>query len=882
MSHGRRAHDPPPLARRILAALVGRGRPEVEAALAELFRERVKRDGARAARRWYRRQVLGFGLRWRALDSGRGGSGTMETWARDLRLAVRSLLRAPGLTAVAVLTLALGIGANSAIFSVIHGSLLTPLPYDHAERLVWLSDGHPSFGAPRVNESIPNFLDLRAGSRLLRSAAVYRVLDGNLATDAGAARVPVLFTSSEMLGVLGVAPRLGRDLLPPDDDVGAEPAALLTDDLWRSRFGADPAVVGTTTIVDARPVRIVGVLPARFSFPGRPELVMALQHVGAHPGRGNRGYFGIGRLADGADVAALRAELRGIFDGLVEAYPEANRDWYTWATPLREWIVGRERRFLLLLGGAVALVLLIACVNVANLLLVRAEKRHRELAVRYSLGARRRGLVSLFLGEGLVLAAAGGALGVIAAYWGVDLLVALYGGMLARPDRIGLDGAVLAFTLVTTVGVGVLVGLVPLLRVREGELQEHLRDGARGASGRGSRIGRILVVTEVALAVVVVAGAGLLASSVWRLQQVDLGVHEPGRVMTFTLALPAHSYPNAAAIGSFVDGMDRRIGEIPGVRAVGFVNRLPLLGGDNTTVTPFGDDTRRADFTSIRLITAGYFEAVGVPLVAGRWPTADEFRGTTSSVVINETLARELFPGEDPLGRRIGFTEGGLVVVGVCGDLAGGNPDRATPGAFYVPLRSILRLWAGEGRGPGDYWSIGALVRTTGDPRALVPALRAAVKADDPQLPLADVRTLEDIAVERLGARRLALSLFGVFAALALALGAIGIYGVMSYGVAQRSRELGMRLALGASRGSVLRMVLAQGAVLVVPGLLVGLAAAMGSARVLGDLLYEVSPLDPWTYALVAAVLATVSAAATWIPAWRATRLDPAESLRGE
>jgi predicted permease len=880
MNGGGGAPRPPRLARWTLGALVGSRRAEVDPALEALFRERAERDGARAARRWYRRQVIGFALRWRAFDRGGEGMGKTEAWTRDLRLAVRSLARAPGFTAIAVLTLALGIGANTAIFSVIHGSLLAPLPYDHPERLVWLSDGHPSFGSPRVNQSIPNFLDLRVGSRLMRSAAVYRVLDGNLATDAEAARVPILFTSSEMLGVLGVAPRLGRDLLPSDDDVGAEPAALLTDGLWRSRYGADPAVVGTTTTMDARPVRIVGVLPASFTFPGQPQLVMALQHVGADPGRGSRGYFGIGRLAQGADVAGLRAELQGIFDGLVEAYPQANKDWYTWAIPLRERIVGRNRHSLLLLGGAVVLVLLIACVNVANLLLVRAERRHRELAVRYSLGARRSGLLSLFLGEGLVLATAGGMLGVLAAYGGVDLLVALYGGTLARADRIGLDGTVLGFTVLTTLLVGVLVGLVPFARISPNELQAHLKEGARGSSGRGSRMGRALVVTEVALSVLVVAGAGLLANSMWRLQKVDLGVHEPERVMTFTLSLPAATYPGPAPIETVIDALDARLASTPGVLASGFVNRLPLLGGDNTRVTVFGDDTRGADFTSVRFMTPGYFAAVGVPLVAGRWPTPDEYRGTTTSVVINETLAAKLFPGEDPLGRRVAFAGKGLVVVGVCGDLAGGIPDRPPPPAFYHPLASVMRLW-GE-RSPGDYFSMSALVRASGDPRALVPALRAAVRSTDPQLPLDGVRTLQDIAVDRLGARRFALSLFGVFAALALALGAIGIYGVMSYGVAQRTRELGMRLALGATRGSVLRMVLGQGARLAGPGLLLGLVAAMGSARVLGDLLYEVSPLDPWTHVLVAAVLAAVSVAATWLPAHRATRLDPAESLRCE
>ena len=808
----------------------------------------------------------------------------MDMWTRDLRHGLRSLIRTPGFTLIAVVTLALGIGANTAIFSLIEGTLLRPLPYDHPERLVWLSDGHPNFGGGGTNQSVPNLMDLQAGSHLMSSSAIYRVLGGNLATDEDAVRIPILFTSSPMLGVLGVPPRLGRDLLPADDDASAEPVALLTDELWRSSFGADPDVVGRTVRVDARPVRVIGVLPPEFTFENDPKLVMALQHLGAELSRGSRGYNAVARLAPGANVKELTAELQGIFSGLAEEYPQANEGWFAMAEPLQEHVIGRNRHSLLLLGGAVALVLLIACVNVANLLLVRAERRHRELAVRYSLGARRSGLVSLFLAEGLVLALAGGALGVAGAYGGIDLLVSLYGNTLARADTIGIDGTVLAVTLAASVLVGIGVGLAPLIRVRSDELQQHLREGARGSSGRGSRLGNALVVAEVALSVLVVAGAGLLANSMWRLQRVDLGVRRADQVMTFTLSLPAAAYPTSETIEQFTDDLDGRLMAIPGVEAVGFVNRLPLLGGDNTTVYVWGDEERKADFTSVRRITPGYFDAVGVPLLSGRWLTEDEFRGETSSVVINQTLARKLFGSDDPLGRRmdVRWIEGGLVVVGVCADIAGGRPDGPAPGAFYYPMRALLKLSASQPRSANDFWGMAALVRTAGNPQALVPAFRQAVAAGDPGVPLSYVRTLQDVAAARLGARRFALSLFGVFAGLALLLGAVGIYGVMSYSVAQRAREVGMRMALGASRGSVLRMVLGESARLTVPGVILGLLGAMASARVLGSLLFEVSPLDPWTYASVAAVLALVSVAATWLPAWRATRVDPMTSMRAE
>lgn len=808
----------------------------------------------------------------------------MDMWTRDLRHGLRSLIRAPGFTLIAVATLALGIGANTAIFSLIAGTLLRPLPYDQPEGLVWLSDGHPNFGGGGTNQSVPNLMDLQAGSRLMSSSAIYRVLGGNLATDEDAVRIPILFTSSPMLGVLGVPPRLGRDLLPTDDGAGAEPVALLTDELWRSTFGADPDVVGRTVRVDARPVRVIGVLPPDFTFEDDPKLVMALQHLGAELSRGGRGYNGVARLAQGADPRALTAELQGIFSGLTDEYPQVNEGWFTMAEPLQEHVIGQNRHSLLLLGGAAALVLLIACVNVANLLLVRAERRHRELAVRYSLGARRSGLVSLFLSEGLVLGLAGGALGVAGAYGGIDLLVSLYGSTLARADAVGIDGTVLGITLATSLLVGIGVGLAPLTRVRPDELQGHLREGARGSSGRGSRLGNALVVAEVALSVVVVAGAGLLANSMWRLQQVDLGVHRADQVMTFTLSLPAAAYPTSETIAQFTDELDGRLMATPGVEAVGFVNRLPLVGGDNTTVYVWGDEERKADFTSIRSITPGYFDAVGVPLLSGRWLTEDEFRGETSSAIINQTLARQLFGSEDPLGQRIDVRgiEGGLVVVGVVADIAGGRPDRPAPGAFYYPMRTRLKLAASQPRSADDFWGMAALVRTAGEPEALVPALREAVAAGDPGMPLSYVRTLQDIATDRLGTRRFALSLFGVFAGLALLLGTVGIYGVMSYSVAQRAREMGVRMALGASRGSVLRLVLGESARLTVPGVILGLLGAMASARVLGSLLFEVSPLDLWTYASVAAVLALVSVAATWLPAWRATRVDPMTSMRAE
>ena len=798
----------------------------------------------------------------------------VESTLRDIRYAVRSLRRTPAFAAIAIGTLGLGIGANTAIFSVIHGSLLQALPYADPDRLVWLSDGHENFGGAGIDQSVPNLMDLRAESSLLGSSSIYTYGNVNLATEESPQRVRVLVVSSEMLSVLGLPPQLGRNLLPEDDLVGSPRVAILSDELWRTQFGADPSIVTSSINIDSEPVDVVGVAPARFSFPGNPQIILPLRHVGADLFRGSRSYNAVGRLTAGAELAGLRVELQGIFDRLVEEYPDPNDGWFTWADPLRTWVTGRNSQSLYLLAGGVGLVLLIACVNVANLLIVRAENRHRELAVRYAIGATRTALLSHFLSEGLVLSLTGGALGVAGAYWGVDLLVALYGGSLQRADQIALNGTTLGLALVVSLVVGLLVGLVPLLRSRPDDLQDSLKEGARGSTAQGSRLGRALVMAEIALAVLIVAGAGLLTNSLWQMQQVELGVSDVDQVLTFSFSLPGAKYQDNTAINGFHDRLITELEPVPGVQAVGLVNRLPLLGGTNLTNFPvFGDPERVSHFVSIRSVSPGYLEAVGTPLLAGRWLDASEFADSQmNSVLINETLARDLFEGEDPLGQLVGpdWTEGGLLVVGVVGDIVGSSPTRPAPPAFYFPMAADAEL------------QTSVVVRTAGDPYAVLPTIRQIARRLDPEVPVFAVRTLGEIARASVGTARFAQSLFGVFAALALLLGAVGIYGVMSFAVSRRAKELGVRLALGASRGSVLRLVLGQGARITLPGVAIGLLIALAAGRLLGNLLYEVSPLDPLTYGAVALLLAFVSVGASYVPAYRAMRLDPIKSLREE
>ena len=612
---------------------------------------------------------------------------TAESWIREMKLAARTLARQPGFALLAIGTLGLGIGANTAIFSVIEGTLLRPLPFPESDRLVWLSDGHPDLAPSGIDQSLPNLLDLKAGSKLLESMAPYRFRSVNMATEERPERVLALVATSDMLDVLDMPPLMGRDLLPEDDVDGAPGVAVLTYSSWRSRFGGDRDVIGRTITVDAAPVEIVGVTQPGFVFRGDPELLIPLQHIGADISRGWRTYNAVGRMAPGSEMEGLRTELQGIFAGLAQAYPEANEKWYTWADPLETFIVGRNAGSLLLFGAAVGLVLLIACVNVANLLIVRADARRRDFAVRCAMGADRRTLIPHFLGEGLVLSLLGGAVGLLLAWLGVDALVALFGGALTRPQDIGVNGAALGFGLATSLIVGVLVGLVPLLRTRSSHLHEHLKDGARGTSVQGNRLGRGLVVAEVALAVIIVSGAGLLTNSVWNLQRVELGVRDADRVMTFQVSLPAAAYSDPTSVQAFWGNLVTELGRTPGIEAAGLVNRLPLLGGTNiTNLYAYGDEERAAHFVSVRSVTPDYLAAAGVPLVAGRWLDASEFADTTiRSVVVNETLARQLFAGEDAVGRVIdpGWNEEGFQVVGVIGDIMGGNATRPAPPAFY-------------------------------------------------------------------------------------------------------------------------------------------------------------------------------------------------------
>lgn len=792
-----------------------------------------------------------------------------------LRHALRSVRRSPGFAATAILTLALGIGANTAIFSVVYGALLRPLPYVEPDRVMRIADRWHTQARGGSSMSVSNYLDLKERARSLDGFAAYSAQAFNLSFGDEPARVTGMDITHDLFAVLGARPQLGRFFAPEDDVEGAERVVVLSDRLWRDRFQADPGVVGRVVSLNAEPHTVIGVTARDFTFGGEPQIFRTFSWTAQQrETRGSRYISGIGRLAPGATAEGARAELMSLFDELAREYPGANENWSVDLYPLRLAVVGRSSNTILLLAGAVGLVLLIACANVANLMLARAESRQRELAIRSALGAGRARLILHFAGEGLVIALAGGLLGVGLAFAGVRVLLARFGGVVPRAAEIGIDGGVLAFTLLVSCLTGVLIGLVPALRPRP--VGDALREGGRGHARGGSRLRRALVTAEIALAVVLVTGASLVLQSFWRAARTDTGLGDESRVLTVRFELPVARYDDLATVMAFHDRLLERVRALPGVEAAGEVNRLPFLSGNSnvTRVEPMGDPERWANFVELRYVSPGYFDAVGIPLLAGRAPEAFDADTSRAPVIwLSEGVARQLFDDGDAVGRRVDlkWMPDGYEVAGVVGDVREFGPDRAPPPAMYFvagtafsqPLAMSLVV-----RGAG------------GDPLALLPAVRGILRDLDPDVPLHRPMSLAGLIDESLGDRRFAFSLLGLFAALALLLGAVGIYGVMAYDVAQRTREMGIRLAVGADRRDIVRLVLRGAGGLTVFGLAIGLAGALAAGRLLSGLLYEIEPTDARTLGVVLAVMLGAALFACWVPARRAARVPPLEALR--
>ncbi|MGI9041537.1 MAG: ABC transporter permease [Gemmatimonadales bacterium] len=801
----------------------------------------------------------------------------MSTLLHDIRYAPRSLRHSPGFVAAAVLTLALAIGANTAIFSVVSGVLLRPLPFPQSERLVGVWGHHPAIG--RETASQPDFLDWRAGATSFEKMGAAAQTRATLTGEGEPEVLRGVRATADFLPALGVVPALGRGFLA-EEESGSASVVVLGHRFWQQRLGADPGAVGRQIQLNGRGHTIVGVLPDGHEFPWEADAWLPLATDTVLPRRSDF-LTVVGRLSPGATLARARNELRAIAGGLEEKFPDSNTGWKVELVGLQEQVVGSIRPALLVFMGAVGLVLLIACANVANLMLARLTARDREVTIRSALGASRGRLVRQLLTESLVLALAGGALGVLLAVWGVQALRSLGPDTIPRIQEIGLDWRALTFALAVSLVTGLAFGLAPALRLTGGELQGGLREGGRGSTG-GSAVRRLrggLVLAEVALAFMLLIGAGLLLRSFDRLQRVTPGFEAEG-VLTARLLLPRAKYAEDGQQIALYSQLLERLAEVPGVRAAGVVSDAPL--GDSPDYIAFAlegaaaPDPNMVQDAEAFTASPGYFDALRMPLLSGRGFAAQDGPDAPPVVVINQTLARRFWPGRDPLGERITFGNPAdsaaewRTVVGVVGDIRHVSLDRQPYGQIYLPLAQQ----------PQRFMVIA--VRSAGDPGQALGALRYTLAQLDSDLPLSEVRTMEDRIAGSLARPRVSALLLGGFAASALLLAAIGIYGVISYGVAQRTRELGIRMALGAGSTVLLRLVVIQGMAPVLAGIALGCLGAWAGGRLLQSMLFGVGANDPATFVAVAVFLTAVALAASFVPARRAARSDPMAALRAE
>ncbi len=807
----------------------------------------------------------------------------METLWQDLKYGVRMLLKQPGFTAVAMLTLALGIGANTAIFTVIDAALLRGLPYQSPERLYHLWETTPQQEYPQREASYPDFQDWQK-NQAFEGMAAYT---GGGAILTGRGEPERLFApaaTANFFSVLGVEPAIGRTFRPGDDTPGAEKVVVLTYGLWQRMFGGDQDILGKPLTINGSSYTVAGVLPASFQFALRPaDLWLPYQPTEAQLARRYmHGTNVIARLKSGASAQQAQSEMSVIASRIEREHNESHAGTHIRLVPLHEQVVGQVKPVLLLVSGAVGFVLLIACANVASLLLTRSLSRQKEVAIRAALGASRWRMVRQLLTESVLLSLAGGAAGLLMAYWGVDALIAALpeNQLNAMPflKSLQVDAGVLAFTGGLSLLTGIVFGLVPALQSSKLDLHGALKEGGRISGGTvRHRLSGALVATEIALAVVLLVGGGLLIKSLVRLLQVNVGF-DPQNVLTMTLALPANKYSEPIRRVNFHEQLRERLESLPGVRAVGTVNILPLILGNTTRFNVEGDPTPppgQEIEANFRVTSVNYFQTLGVPLIRGRGFDDRDMTGAPTVVIINQRLADRVFAGRDPIGRRLSYTATNStpdLIIGVVGDVKVTGLDDAIRPVLYYPYRQNPQLNAS------------LVVRAGADPATLVSAIRREGRALEPDLALFNVRTMEEMITDSPAAflRRFPAFLIGIFASVALLLASVGIYGVISYSVNQQTHDIGVRMALGARAPDILRMVLKQGLILTLVGLACGVLAALALARLLGNLLYEVNSYDPSIFALVLATLILVAFLACYVPARRATRVDPMVALHYE
>ncbi|HEX6306856.1 MAG TPA: ABC transporter permease [Longimicrobiales bacterium] len=808
----------------------------------------------------------------------------------DVRHSIRSLARSPGFAIVALLTLALGIGANSAIFSVLNGVVLRPLPYHEPDRLVRVASQFPGLGFDKFWISPPEYMELRERMRSLTSFGAYRTGMASVGGGDAPLRVTSSVATADLFETLGVAARLGRPFNAEEDLPGGDDVVTLSYELWQRAFGGDPDIVGRHIIVNGSDARVTGVMPPGFDVAdARVEIWIPGQLDPANrQNRASHFLDVVARVAEGATFEQARAEL----DVLVSQWVDMNPDTHVpspdghplFITGLQEDLIGGTRPALLLLFGAVGFVLLIACANVANLLLARAESRQKEIAVRAALGAGRGRLVRQFLTEGVVLSLIGGVLGLVLGYAGVRVLLATNPRGIPRALEIGLDANVLLFTLAVAIATGLLFGLAPALHLTRRSVTQSLRDGTgrTTASGARQQVRRLLVVSEVALAVVLVVGSGLMLRSFAELQKVDPGF-EPDGLLSFQLFLPAAIYPDPTDQAAFFERLLERLRAIPGVTAAAAMSGLPPRRDVNANDTEFEgfvptEDGPAQNTDYWQFVTRDYLETMRIPLQDGRLFTyADE--GGAPVVLVNERLVQVFYPDMNPIGRRLRPPGDGipwLTIVGVVKDVKQGGLAEETGTEVYFLYPQTARSVGFAPR------AMNIVLRTDGDPLRLAGAVREQVRALDPQLPAANMASMEEVLSDSISGPRFITLLLSIFAVVALALAAIGTYGVMSYAVVQRRQEIGIRMALGARASSVLGMVLGQGFIVAAIGLGLGVAGAFALTKLMSSLLFNVTATDPLAFVSAPLLLALVALTACYIPARRATRVDPASVLKQE
>jgi putative ABC transport system permease protein len=814
----------------------------------------------------------------------------MSTLLQDVRYGLRMLAKNPGFTVVAVVTLALGIGANTAIFSVVNGVLLNPLPYAQPDRLVALYSHNQQFS--RSSISYPNFLDWVRNNHSFSSLAAFREDNFNLTGVGEPERVPVEMVSATFFPILGVKPVIGRTFSPQEDQIGAAPVVVISGGFWKRKFGSSPEVLGKTLSLNGVAYTVIGVMPSHFYYSGgnfhRSDVFAPIGQWNEPTFRDRRAAMGmnaVGRLKAGVTFAQAKTDMDALGKHLAEEYPAADKDTGITLVPLKENVVGDIQPFLLVLVAAVGFVLLIACVNVANLLLARSTGRTREFAIRNALGASRGRVTRQLLTESIILGLAGGGLGLLISFWGLQGALEVLPEALPRVQDVHLDLRVLLFTLGASLLAGILFGMIPALRASEGKIHETLKEGGRGSSAAHHRTQSIFVVAEIALALVLLAGAGLMIRSLAKLWSIDPGF-DPSHVLTFEASFPPIHSPET--LRATWREMQEKISSVPGVQFAALSGGSGIMRGDSELPFWIEGQPKPASQADMKislfyLVQPDYLKVMRIPLKQGRFLTSQDNENSPLVTVIDERFAHLYFPNQNPIGKRFNMdiVNTTVEIVGVVGHVKQWGLDENTSSPVqaqcYLPISQLpdqfMTLAAGE---------VGVVVRTQGSPLAQVGSIRHALEQINSQMVVFGTETMQGIISDSLAARRFAMILMGVFAALALIMASVGIYGVIAYLAGQRTHEIGIRMALGAKRRDIFRIVIGQAARMSLVGVAVGLVGTLGLTHLMEKLLFGISAYDPLTIAAVACLLTLVALFASYIPARRATRVDPMVALRYE